>query len=589
MNERHCIDVVGLFGDADAPTFWIELDGRVGWANEKARQITLAVTGREVRPGASMELFAVGDSLEPFRKSFARALAGESVVSRRHIEYPSGVGFFWEVRYVPTRASSGEITGVLFTANNQSVATEATARALLLERALDAAPVGASIARCVGPDRTEFVYVNAAFEQLTGYSSAEVLGRESHLLDESAEDVDAAAALRDAIVERRSITVTLRDRRKDGTTFWNRLTVSPLRGADGQVTHYVGIQRDVSVEIEALREQRAVERERILADVLSGTAHDVANLVTIVTMSVPLIQEDAEVTTAFRQLAERAVGGLRRLVRASRVEANRFEARAVLRGMQPLLSQSLAGQGELVLDVGGVDAEVAFPQATFERIVLGLVRNASHALRGRAEGLVWVRARVDMGALLVSVVDEGELSLAVRASVLETAPEDPALLSLAVARRELRDVGGELRCFARGNDVCFELRLPLAHGSEELPETAMGGTERLWLIERDPAVARSVGRVLETLGYRVVVSEDAAHAPNEVDVVVADLLSGALRIVHGEVPALRRTPVLVLSADLLERPAALPPGAPGLGFLHKPFSSAQLDAAIRALVGSRRD
>ncbi|MCB9604439.1 MAG: PAS domain-containing protein [Sandaracinus sp.] len=111
MNERHCIDVVGLFGDADAPTFWIELDGRVGWANEKARQITLAVTGREVRPGASMELFAVGDSLEPFRKSFARALAGESVVSRRHIEYPSGVGFFWEVRYVPTRASSGRSPG----------------------------------------------------------------------------------------------------------------------------------------------------------------------------------------------------------------------------------------------------------------------------------------------------------------------------------------------------------------------------------------------------------------------------------------------------------------------------------------------
>ncbi|MCB9604443.1 MAG: hypothetical protein H6720_29325 [Sandaracinus sp.] len=162
------------------------------------------------------------------------------------------------------------------------------------------------------------------------------------------------------------------------------------------------------------------------------------------------------------------------------------------------------------------------------------------------------------------------------------------MLSLAVARRELRDVGGELRCFACGNDACFELRLPLAHGIEELPETAMGGTERLWLIERDPAVARAVGRVLETLGYRVVVSEDPTHAPNEVDVVVADLLSGALRVVHGELPAFHRTPVLVLSADLLERPAALPHGAPGLGFLHKPFSSVQLDAAIRALVGSRR-
>ena len=88
------------------------------------------------------------------------------------------------------------------------------------------------------------IYANPAFEALTGYSSSELLGRNLRLLQGEDREQDGRHRLREALARGESCRVLLRNYRKDGTVFWNEMTVSPLPDADGRVTHYAGHHRD---------------------------------------------------------------------------------------------------------------------------------------------------------------------------------------------------------------------------------------------------------------------------------------------------------------------------------------------------------
>ena len=98
------------------------------------------------------------------------------------------------------------------------------------------------------------VYVNAAFERLTGYSAADVLGRNCRFLQRDDRDEVQTAALRDAIAEGRSVDALIRNYRVDGSMFWNEFHLSPVQNSTGRVTHYVGYQLDVTERVE--REQQ---------------------------------------------------------------------------------------------------------------------------------------------------------------------------------------------------------------------------------------------------------------------------------------------------------------------------------------------
>lgn len=89
-------------------------------------------------------------------------------------------------------------------------------------------------------------YVNKAFELMTGYSKAEVLGKNCRFLQGPDTDPNSVAQLRKAIAEHRSCTVTLKNYRKDGTEFWNNLTVSPVVDTTGKTVSFVGVQQNVS-------------------------------------------------------------------------------------------------------------------------------------------------------------------------------------------------------------------------------------------------------------------------------------------------------------------------------------------------------
>jgi PAS domain S-box-containing protein len=129
-------------------------------------------------------------------------------------------------------------------------AVEERALADLRGRALDATDLSVTISDPRQPDNP-LVHVNPSFERITGYRAEEVIGRNCRFLQCDATDPNAVEELRVALAEERPASVLLLNQRKDGTPFWNELTVSPLRGDHGEVTHFVGVQRDVTARVEA--------------------------------------------------------------------------------------------------------------------------------------------------------------------------------------------------------------------------------------------------------------------------------------------------------------------------------------------------
>jgi len=110
-------------------------------------------------------------------------------------------------------------------------------------RMLECSPDGVVLVDAQNPEHP-VVYVNPGFESLTGYSGADLIGRNLRLLQADDREQDARHRLREALAKGESCRVLLRNYRKDGTVFWNEMTVLPLRDAEGRITHFAGHHRD---------------------------------------------------------------------------------------------------------------------------------------------------------------------------------------------------------------------------------------------------------------------------------------------------------------------------------------------------------
>ncbi len=115
----------------------------------------------------------------------------------------------------------------------------------VLGRAVEATRNGVLVTDARLPDNP-IVYANPAFERITGYTVGEVVGRNCRFLQASDRDQPALEEVRAAIREERDCRVVVRNYRKDGTLFWQELSISPVRDESGRPTHFVGIQDDVT-------------------------------------------------------------------------------------------------------------------------------------------------------------------------------------------------------------------------------------------------------------------------------------------------------------------------------------------------------
>ncbi len=130
----------------------------------------------------------------------------------------------------------------------------------LLERIVDASEDGIVVAEQEG-DENILIYVNQGFERLTGYSADEILYQDCRFLQNEDRDQPGLDTLRKALAEGRPCRTVLRNYRKDGTLFWNELSITPVHDDDDNLTYYIGVQKDVTERVEAQQELERLKAE----------------------------------------------------------------------------------------------------------------------------------------------------------------------------------------------------------------------------------------------------------------------------------------------------------------------------------------
>lgn len=141
---------------------------------------------------------------------------------------------------------------------------QAEERLRLLERAVAASNNGILISDAQVPDHP-VIYVNSGFERITGYTKEEVIGKNCRFLQGSDKAQPALEKLRHAIISGSETQVVLRNYRKNGSLFWNEFCITPVHDETGSLTHFIGVQTDISDRKqaeEALRQSEVRERKK---------------------------------------------------------------------------------------------------------------------------------------------------------------------------------------------------------------------------------------------------------------------------------------------------------------------------------------
>lgn len=136
----------------------------------------------------------------------------------------------------------------------------------VLTQILDACVNGVTLSDPDLPDNP-IVYANKAFEEISGYSHEEIAGRNCRFLQGEDRDQDGLQTIREALKRNEPCVVTLRNYRKNGELFFNRLAIRPLLDREGRVIYYLGVQYDVTHQVRAREE---IEKLRFEIDKLAG-------------------------------------------------------------------------------------------------------------------------------------------------------------------------------------------------------------------------------------------------------------------------------------------------------------------------------
>jgi len=216
-----------LLDDTRDPLLVVDHDGGLRYANPAARQLFES-------SGQMPQHFSLpADNQELFEWTLPDRLR-DVEIHRSHTEWEGEPVNLLSLRDITERKAS-------------------LTQLRLLKRSLESSNNGVVIADARQPDHP-IIYVNPAFERITGYSSLEAMGRNCRFLQGDERDSLQVEEIRQGLAARRDVRAVLRNYRKDGSLFWNDLYISPVFDDSGELTHFVGIQNDIS-------EQKRYENE----------------------------------------------------------------------------------------------------------------------------------------------------------------------------------------------------------------------------------------------------------------------------------------------------------------------------------------
>jgi PAS domain S-box-containing protein len=468
------------------------------------------------------------------------------------------------------------------------------------------------------------VFVNPAYERITGYTAEEVVGTDGRMIVGADTDPVTSDRIRDTMERGGQGTARVLNYRKDGSTFWNEVTVSPIVDEHGTTTHAVAIQTDVTAAVTLERQLRESQRMETVGQLAGGIAHDFNNILTAIGGYAAVARAELSGLDADRGLAEsldasldeigratdRAAALTRQLLAFGRrqvLQPRLLSLDAVVHDVLPMLRTLVGEQHRVEVRLAGDLPAVLADPGQLEQVLVNLALNARDALpTGGRIVIETARLEAPSPSVRLSVSDDGSgIAPEVQARMFEpfytTKPRGQGNgLGLSTVYGIVTQSKGVIRCHSvEGAGTTFEIDLPVAEGSAtenfeaeivagaEAGAAFPGGHETILVAEDEPAVRTLACTILSRAGYRVLEAERGPQALelarrnlDAIDLLVSDVVMPGMTgpVLADRLTALAPMPVLFMSGYPDD---ALEPSAHHPRLLQKPFRAEDLLLAVR--------
>ena len=392
------------------------------------------------------------------------------------------------------------------------------------------------------------VWVNPAFTTLTGHSADDAIGKNPReLVKSGVHDQAFYKRLWDTILAGNVWHGEMTNRRKDGSLYSEDLTITPVKDARGEITHFIAIKRDRTEQKRLQAEFLQAQKMEIVGRLASGIAHDFNNLLTVINGTADLalmnLREDEPLRADFEGIhraGDRAAALTRQLLAFSRKQIMKFEVlnlSTLLADVQGMLQRMIGEDIDLVVvpakDVGSVMAD----RAQIEQVVMNLAVNARDAMPNGGtltmetrdveldEAYAAEHPSVQAGPhVLLAISDTGVgMEEATRRQIFEPFFTTKELgkgtgLGLSTVYGIVKQSGGSIWVYSElEKGTAFKIYLPRVEGVEHKfrhapTVTSAPGTETILIVEDDETVRHLAKRVLQAAGYTVLTASNGADA-----------------------------------------------------------------------------
>ena len=473
------------------------------------------------------------------------------------------------------------------------------------------------------------VFCNEAFSFMTGYSEEEILGTNCRFLQGPETDRDVVAQVRAAVERRDEIAVELLNYRKNGSTFWNALFVSPVYDDAGQLVYFFSSQLDISRRREAEDALHEAQKMEAVGKLTGGIAHDFNNLLQVIigyadNLEARVDQGDRSGRRAVEAIGAAAARGatltqqLLAFARKQELRDRLLNFNQLIEDFRPILNRT-AGEDVVVrqrLEENLWNCRIDPVQA--EMALLNIVTNAREAMaRGGGQGEITVSTR---NMIQSADSPEGPANLApgeyVVVRIADDGPGiDPQIadkifdpffttkemgkgagLGLAMVYGFMRQSGGLATVESEAEGAAIALYFPRAAGATErravpVHPARSGGIERVLMVEDQEDVGDLGKSMLEDLGYDVVLTRSAREALDHLardgdfqllftDILMPGGMNGVAlaQVVRRDYPRLS----VLLTTGFADE--AIDEGARSYELIRKPYRRAELNERIRAVL-----
>ena len=472
------------------------------------------------------------------------------------------------------------------------------------------------------------IFCNEAFTFMTGYTEEEILGTNCRFLQGPETDREVVGQLRAAIAKREEVAVEILNYRKNGSTFWNALFVSPVYGDDGELLFFFGSQLDISRRREAEEALHEAQKMEAVGKLTGGIAHDFNNLLQVILGYVDILDSRVDAGDRSGRRAVEAIGSaatraatltqqLLAFARKQELRDRLLNFNSLVADFRPITERT-AGEGVTVryrLDDSLWNTRVDPVQA--EMALLNIVANARDATGNAGNIEITTRnlrlpedddaagRRLEAGEyVVVSVADDGPgIDQAILDKVFDPFFTTKEMgkgtgLGLAMVYGFARQSGGMAAAHnPDGGGATVSLYFPRASGVTERkptasqPRTTSGGVERVLMVE-DQADVGDLGRaMLNDLGYDVVLAANAREALSVLEkdedfrLLFTDILMpGGMNGVALANRVKRDHPRLAILLTTGYADEAIDEGAKSYELIRKPYRRGDLNDRIRAVL-----